>query len=125
MQPPQDDLAARTPVWDALQMIFMDTDPGIFLPSMAEVCARSPYTLAEIEAILFHEVLPACRFNLFAGPAPEWAGFATEWLVQRILRKHRFGRRRPLLLRRYTLGYWQKLAPLIEARRAGPEARAR
>jgi hypothetical protein len=117
MKHPKDDLEARTPVWDALQMFYMDTDPALFLESAAEVCARSPYSLVEIEAILFNEVLPACRFNLFMLPAPEWAGFATDWLVQRILRKHRFGRRLPLLCRRYTRDWWRRLVPLIEKRR--------
>jgi hypothetical protein len=120
MKHPEADLEARTPVWDALQIIYMDTDPGIFLGSMAEVCGRSPYTLAEIEVILFNEVLPACRFNMFAGPAPAWAGFETSWLVQRVLRNHRFGRRRPLVLRLYTAGWWRRLAPLIAATRAAP-----
>jgi hypothetical protein len=114
---PRDDVAARTPVWEALQMFFMDTDPTALLDHMAQVCARSPYTLEELEQILFQEVLPACRFNLFALPAPEWGGFETQWLVERILKKHRFGRRRPLVLRGTTRAWWRQLEPLIRARR--------
>lgn len=117
--PPKDDVAARTPVWDSLQMIFMDTDPAIFLRDMTDACANSPYAIDEIEEILFNEVLPACRFNLFAGPAPEWSGFEAGWLVARVLKAHRFGRRRPIILRRYAMEWWQQLRPLIIARRIG------
>jgi hypothetical protein len=117
MKHPKDDISARTPVWSALQMIFMDTDPAIFLEHMAQACSASPYSLEEIESILFNEVLPACRFNMFALPAPEWSGFETEWLVERVLRKHRFGRFRPLILRRYTRQWWRRLEPMIRARR--------
>jgi hypothetical protein len=118
MKHPKDDLAARIPIWNSLQILFMDTDPALNLENMAGVCAASPYSIDEIEKILFNEVLPACRFNMFMLPAPEWAGFETTWLVQRILRKHRFGRWRPLLLRRYTNGWWARLEPMIRARRA-------
>lgn len=118
MKPPCEDLENRKRVWDHLQMIFMDTDPALELPGLARVCAASPYSVDELEAILFNEVLPACRFNMFDLPAPEWAGFNLEWLTQRILVKHRFGRRKPFLLRRYTRGWWLKLKPLIEQERA-------
>jgi hypothetical protein len=118
MKHPKDDVAARVPIWNCLQMFFMDTDPGLWLQNMAAVCAGSAYSIDEIEKILFNEVLPACRFNMFMLPAPEWAGFETNWLIQRILRKHRFGRGRPLVLRRYTSGWWARLEPMIRARRA-------
>jgi len=83
-------------------MFFMDTDPAFLLDSMAGTCASSPYTIDEIEEILFQEVLPACRFNMFAGVAPEWAGFEAEWLKKRILKRQRFWGKRPWLLRKYT-----------------------
>jgi hypothetical protein len=122
MLPPQDDVAARTPVWEALQMIFMDTDPAELLDEMAEACARSPYEIGELEQILFQEVLPACRNNLFLLPAPEWQGFATNDLVALILRKHRFGGRRPFVMRGYTRGWWEQIEPRIRARRASADA---
>jgi hypothetical protein len=118
MKHPKDDVPARTPVWDCLQMFFMDTDPALCLDHMAEVCAQSPYSILEIREILFNEVLPACRFNMFMFPAPEWAGFATAWLVQRVLKKQRFGRRQPIFLRGYTTRWWARLEPLIAERRA-------
>jgi hypothetical protein len=117
MKHPQDDLPARIPVWECLQMFFMDTDPALFLEDMAAVCGGSAYDIEEIEEILFNEVLPACRFNMFLLPAPEWAGFETTWLTARILKKHRFARSRPLILRRYTSAWWQRLRPMISAQR--------
>ena len=100
-------------------MIFMDTDPALLLPDMAQQCAASPYSIDELEAILFNEVLPACRINMFDFPAPEWAGFDLDWLTRRILDKHRFGRRKPWVLRGYTRGWWIRLKPLIEQARRG------
>ena len=99
-------------------MIYMDTDPTDLLDGMADVLSASPYSTSELEDILWNEVLPACRFNMWALPAPEWAGFDLEWLSARILAKHRYGRRRrPLRLRGYTQDWWARLSPLIEARR--------
>jgi hypothetical protein len=118
MRPPEDDLAARVPVWDSLQMFFMDTDPALCLKQIAGACARSPYDVAELEEILFNEVLPACRFNMFSYPAPEWSGFETRWLTQRILKKHRHGRPRPFILRWYTTRWWKRLRPMITDLRA-------
>lgn len=119
MKPPQDDLDARRPLWISMQMLFMDTDPAEFLDEIAEACARSQYSLEEIEDVLFHEVLPACRGNLFALPAPEWAGLDPGELERRILAKHRFGRSRPLLYRGYTRGWWERIEPRIRALRDG------
>ena len=65
--------------------------------------------------LLFNEVLPAVRFNLLMLPAPEWAGFDKEWLRDRILKKHRFDRRRPLWFQLYTRYHWRKLRPAIAA----------
>jgi hypothetical protein len=45
MTSPESDIENRLPVWDDLQMIFMDTDPALFVGSMADTCARSPYTI--------------------------------------------------------------------------------
>jgi hypothetical protein len=89
MTSPESDLESRLAVWDELQMIFMRTDPALFLGSMADACARSPYTIEEIEEILFNEVLPACRFNLLSAEWPKSQGFDPEWLKTRILKKHR------------------------------------
>lgn len=95
MKPPHDDLDERSVIWFALQEFWLDTDPAIMLPSIAQTCATSKYTIAELEAIYWNEVYPAVRFNLWMLPVPEWAGFDMEWLKQRVLKKSRFGRRLP------------------------------
>lgn len=119
MKAPELDLANRVPIWDAMQMLFMDTDPEDWLQHIADVCAASAYSMEELEAILFNEVLPACRSNLFILPGGEWRGFAPEALQQMVLQKHRFGRRKPLLLRHYTAEFWRELKPMIAASGAG------
>lgn len=117
MKHPKDDIEDRTPVWDALQDLFMDTDVTLSYEGIVRVCTASKYSINELEAILYNEVLPAVRFNMFLFPAPEWAGFEINWLVNRILKKHRFGKRRPLLLRFYTYSHWKKIKPAIECER--------
>jgi hypothetical protein len=110
MDPPAQDVEDRKPIWDFMQNFWMDTDPEILLPRVAEVCARSKYTMAELEAIYWNEVRPAVSFNMWMLPAPEWAGFEINWLVERILRKHRYGSRLPIRwLHPYADGWWQKL----------------
>lgn len=117
MNTPEKDIKDRTPVWDLMQNIYMDTDVTLSYHAISETCATSKYTLDELEKILFNEVLPALKFNMFVMPAPEWAGFNTEWVVERILKKHRFGKRKPWVLRRYTKGHWVKIRHLIERQR--------
>jgi len=107
-----------------MQNFWMDTDPGILLPEVARVCAESKYTMPELEAIYWNEVRPAVSFNLLMLPAPEWAGFEIEWLKQRVLKKHRFGRRvRFPWLRPYSASWWSRLqsavAVLRERQNAG------
>lgn len=97
-------------------MLFMDTEPADEYAAMVDVCAASPYTLAELEDILLNELLPALRFNLM-NPAGEWRGFETEWLVDRILQTHRHGKRHPFVLSGYAKQHWQQLRPRIAARR--------
>ena len=116
MEPPENDIDDRTPVWDALQMLFMDTDVALSYDHIVDTCTSSKYSVEEIEAILFNEVMPAVRINMLALPAPEWCGFETEWLRKRILQKHRFGKRRPLWFRRYTNSHWRRLRPRIAER---------
>jgi hypothetical protein len=121
MKHPAEDLEARTPVWDILQELFVDSDPEIMLGRMADVCAASPYDVDELEEILFQEVLPTCRGNGWYGidPVPPYVGASQEQIVKRVLKKHRFGKRRPFVMRAYTREWWDRLKPLIEARRAG------
>ena len=113
MDAPEKDIEDRTPVWDALQMLFMDTDVSLSYDHIIDICTSSKYSADDIEAILYNEVLPAVRFNLLMLPAPEWCGFEVDWLKRRILSKHRFGRRRPFWFRAYTNSHWEKIKPRI------------
>ena len=115
MERPEKDIGDRTPVWDCLQDLYMDTDVTLSYGYISKICGESKYSIEELEKILFQEVLPALKFNMFDLPAPEWSGFQTEWVVERVLKKHRFGKRRPWVLRRYTNSHWKALIPLIEA----------
>jgi hypothetical protein len=113
MHHPEQDIKQRSPIWNVMQDLYMDTEVTSSYQYIARVCAQSNYTLIELEEILFNEVLPAVRFNMFALPAPEWTGFEISWLVARILKKHRFGKRKPIILRRYTAEHWCEISPLI------------
>lgn len=103
-------------------MIFMDTDPACHLDEIVEACAASPYALDELEEILFQEVLPALRLNLL-NVAGEWRGYAPDGLAQWVLSKHRFGKRRPFLMRRYTKEWWGTIRPNVERRRSRAKSR--
>lgn len=118
MEAPENDIDARTPIWDSMQNLYMDTDVTLLYGYIAKTCGQSKYDLKELERILFNEVLPAIRFNMLDLPAPEWAGFETQWVVERVLKKHRFGKRKPWILRFYTNKHWKKLKPLIKAEKS-------
>lgn len=121
MKPPEDDLDARRPVWDAMQMLYMDVDPADWIAAVARVAAASAYSLEELERILVDEVKPACP-SAWSGPAPEWRGYEIDELVRRILEKHRFGRRRPFLGRRADRELWRLLEVELRRRRDGGDA---
>ena len=118
MKHPENDIADRTPIWDCMQDLFMDTDVTLSYEFIIKRCAESKYGIDELEKILFNEVLPALRFNMFSMSAPEWAGFQTERVVKRILEKHRFGKSKPWILRSYTQQHWDVLRPKIQAERS-------
>lgn len=43
MDPPAQDVEDRKPIWDFMQNFWMDTDPAILLPRVAEVCEIKVY----------------------------------------------------------------------------------
>lgn len=106
MLPPEQDIADRQVVWDALQMFWMDTDPGIFLAGAARICKSSKYSLEEIEQIYWNEVMPAVEFNL-QSIAGEWTGFHIDFVTERVLETHRFGK--PIHPDPYAAKWWEKL----------------
>ena len=105
MDAPDQDLRDRRPIWDELQIFWMDTDPMIFLKSAAQACARSKYSLSEVEQIFWNEVRPAVRFNMMS-LLGEWAGFEIAGLSQRILETNRFSKKLPVKYLHPHSGYW-------------------
>jgi hypothetical protein len=118
MLAPEDDLADRWPVWDALQMLYMDIPPEDEMPWIAQTVAKSKYALDELEVIFFNEVFPACRANLMHS-IPEWQGFAREELITEILKKQWHGKRRLFLWRKESERMWADLKLLIQSAREG------
>jgi hypothetical protein len=117
MLAPEQDQADRRMIWDELQMFWMDTDPKIFLDSAARTCARSKYSLPEIERIFWNEVRPAVRLNLMS-IAGEWRGFEIGWLSRQIQKTNRHGRSLPIqCFHPHSSFWWRKLSDEIERMR--------
>jgi hypothetical protein len=114
MKHPAEDIESRRPVWEVMQMFWMDTDPADILSDIAKVCVESPYTIEELERIFWNEVRPAVSFNLLDWPAPEWQGFDIDWLTTRILDVNRFGKKLPIRwLPSYSKNWWRRLSKAI------------
>jgi hypothetical protein len=103
MKPAKADISNRGPVWRTLSNLFLDTNlEQVDLEYIALGLAASPYTIEEIEGILFDEVYPICIWNLRA-VAGNWAGFDGDALQEAILRRLD----RPLKIPRYLhVGHW-------------------
>lgn len=89
-----EEIESRTPLWMALSELFLDTvlsDDD--RKRIAALLKQSPYTLNEIETILYEEVYPVCIPNLLY-VAGEWTGFDPEWLKKEILNRQRRKRQR-------------------------------
>lgn len=114
LEHPNSDLADRIPVWDAMQMFWMDAEPETFLKHTAELCAKSKYTLEELKLIYWNEVKPAVSFNIGMSVAPEYAGFKRNLISERILEKHRYGKRLPIFwLHQDSNTYWKAIKNAI------------
>lgn len=119
MLPPEHDLVDRAPVWDAMQMLWMDTNPHLELPGVARACAGSKYSTRALAAIYWNEVRPAVGFNLLIPVTPQWTGFELEWLKRRVLRKSRYGSDLPRRwLHPYAARWWRRLEAEIVRLRA-------
>jgi hypothetical protein len=65
VQPPEQDIVNRRPVWEALSNLYLDTELSVDdLALMGMQLAASPYTADELECILLTEVHPVCVGNL-------------------------------------------------------------
>ena len=110
MLPPEDDLEERQRAWDAMHVLFLDTDVDAFyLDDAAKKCAKTRYSMKELEVIFWREVYPTMRSNLW-DIAGEWTPLDIEGLSKAILKRHRFGRRLWFRdLRSHPTEYWNKL----------------
>ncbi|MEP6020701.1 MAG: hypothetical protein ABJ251_19685 [Paracoccaceae bacterium] len=119
MKRPEDDLEARKEVWDAMHVLWLDTDvEGIHLATSAQCCAKTAYTIAELEHIYWHEVYPVMRSNLWS-VAGEWQPLELDALSAEILKRHRFGR--AIWFKRFrheANENWKQLRSKIEAARS-------
>ncbi|GGZ31055.1 hypothetical protein C8J23_11374 [Shewanella chilikensis] len=115
----------RQAVWSALSDLFLDTDVTLHYPGIIRVCALSPYSLKELEHILYREVAPVCGPNLF-DVCGEWAGFDEQWLKEQILLQlinspNLWQRMKQHLAERmfndYLAPHWQLLSAQIHSRR--------
>ena len=112
----------RKPVWVAFSDLFLDTDVTLIYGDIAQVCADSEYSSAELKEILFEEVAPVVSGNLMS-IAGEWAGFNEDWLVKQITKPKTifsskvfyFLKPRNFGLNRYIRGHWKVIEPQILA----------
>lgn len=88
---PEEALARRLPVWDALSDLFLDTETRRYLPRVAGVLVRSGYSEAELERIWRWEISPECAWNLTL-VAGEWAAlpYDVDALARRAASPHSF-----------------------------------
>lgn len=84
MDNPRLDSEDRKPIWDALQMFWMDIEPSDELENAIATCAKSKYSILELEYIYWNEVYPAVNQN-FTQPIPEWTGYDIEQLTELII----------------------------------------
>lgn len=110
----------RFPVWDALSEFFLDTELGeADYQRIARTLASSDYTIEELQDILYYEVYPACKWNMFS-IAGEWAGFHPDWVMRNIApRKNRrptplFGPIHKWMFR----NHWSQVSALVEKQRS-------
>lgn len=77
----------RFPVWDALSEFFLDTELEMKdYERISKMLASTKYTINEIQEILYYEVYPVCKWNMFS-VAGEWAGFHPDWIMENIAPK--------------------------------------
>lgn len=117
MKLPATDLEARTPVWEAMSGLYLDTDTTLLHPAAAQVFVASPYSLAELRDILVYEVNPVLWSNQCC-VAGIWQGFGQDELRAEILRRQTRSRwRRRLLPQPVLHDGWPAIVALIDSAR--------
>jgi len=120
---PRDDMGNRLPVWSACSELYLDRELlADDIQFIAKTCADSPYSSRDLDKIMFGEVWPALRLNLFS-PAGEWVGWIDETLSDCILECYR---PRPYLcwqlnpIKLFYCWRWRHIKTLIEQCRSAP-----
>lgn len=84
LAPTEEQICERMPIWEALSEFFLDDElSSEDHQRIASVLARSRYTDEESQAILRHEVYPACSLNLTC-VAGAWGTWGEDWIRERI-----------------------------------------
>ncbi len=85
----------RVQVWDALSEFYLDSyRTNEDVERIAQVLARSPFSVDELRHIELFEVDSVCWINLQPLVGGEWCGFSPDWLIPKCLeqsRKHPYG----------------------------------
>jgi hypothetical protein len=122
-----DDLNNRLKVWSVLQEFYLDNDmPDHRRDRIAASLAMSPYTVKELDHIMFREVWPALSANLRA-IVGEWVGWSGEYLAERILHLRLSATRVPWWLhldRLLSCWKWFSVRRKIEQLRVGRRSEA-
>lgn len=126
-----EEIQQRRPVWLALSELWLDTELGdADMERIARVMTLSGLSLEELRRVYLVEVAPVVYLNTWT-VAGEWAGFAPDWLEERILfnRRHRWRRIRfwawfPLTRSWMTHAserQWEKISRRVAQCRSTPE----
>jgi hypothetical protein len=116
-----EDLTSRRPVWVALSELFLDMElEAADLQRVGRTLAACPYTLKELEDILFGEVYPVCIWNLRTLDGGNFVGFDADLLEEAILKHERSRFKIPTWLQ-CDLGSvrkpWKEIQAVVHERR--------
>jgi hypothetical protein len=109
----------RFPVWDALSEFFLDTElDKRDYERISKILADSKYSINELQEILYYEVYPVCKWNMFS-VAGEWAGFHPDWIMENIApRKDRRPKLRMGPIHKWMFRYhWSQVSYLVDKQR--------
>jgi len=120
MNPPEKELEKRIVVWEAMHCLWLDTNvEGFYFDRAAKICAKTNYSIDELEKIFWAEVYPTMRYNLMPWDvAGEWLPVDSESLAEVILKRHKFGKRTWFKKqRKYAFSHWEVLSSEITTKR--------
>ncbi|MFS0827289.1 DUF7079 family protein [Pseudomonas phoenicis] len=109
--------AARLQLWQALSQLFLDCEVSeATLDHIARTVHSSGYAPAQAERILWAEVYPVLRHNLYS-PAGEWAGWSDDWLLAHVRVDCSSARPRNTSVAREIARCWRCVLDQIEGKR--------